>query len=193
MIIWMVEKLFYSAAPKILKILEEPPEKTLFILISEEPDQIITTILSRTLMVKIPKSDICGNGSSEEDKMNFETFRNWMRFCYAGKITELIGFAGEITKTGREKQKSFLNYALKVIGYCATMNYRQQVPEGIEGEELKFIVDFSPYITSDKLIDFNTLLNDAIYHVERNAHTPTLFLDLSLKIVRKFKPNFVPL
>ena len=55
MIIWMVEKLFHSAAPKILKILEEPPEKTLFILISENQDVIINTILSRTQLVKIPK------------------------------------------------------------------------------------------------------------------------------------------
>jgi len=35
--IWMAEKLYYSAAPKILKILEEPPEKTLFLLVSEDP------------------------------------------------------------------------------------------------------------------------------------------------------------
>jgi len=55
MIIWMAEKLFHSAAPKILKILEEPPEKTLFILISENQDQIISTILSRTQMVKVPR------------------------------------------------------------------------------------------------------------------------------------------
>jgi DNA polymerase III subunit delta' len=55
MVIWMVEKLYYAAAPKILKILEEPPEKTLFILISEDPEQIISTILSRTLLVKIPR------------------------------------------------------------------------------------------------------------------------------------------
>jgi len=55
MIIWMVEKLFHAAAPKILKILEEPPEKTLFILISENQDIIINTILSRTQLVKIPK------------------------------------------------------------------------------------------------------------------------------------------
>jgi DNA polymerase III subunit delta' len=55
MILWMVEKLYYSAAPKILKILEEPPEKTLFILISEDPELIISTIRSRTLLIKIPK------------------------------------------------------------------------------------------------------------------------------------------
>jgi DNA polymerase-3 subunit delta' len=54
MIIWMVEKLHYAAAPKILKILEEPPPKTLFILISENHHLIINTILSRTQLLKIP-------------------------------------------------------------------------------------------------------------------------------------------
>lgn len=54
MIIWMVEKLYHAAAPKILKILEEPPDKTLFILVSDHPDQIIKTILSRTQIVKFP-------------------------------------------------------------------------------------------------------------------------------------------
>jgi DNA polymerase III subunit delta' len=55
MIIWMVEKLFHAAGPKLLKILEEPPDKTLFILISENQDQIINTILSRTQVVKFPR------------------------------------------------------------------------------------------------------------------------------------------
>ncbi len=54
MIIWMVEKLYYAAAPKILKILEEPPPKTIFLLISENHHLIINTILSRTQLVKIP-------------------------------------------------------------------------------------------------------------------------------------------
>jgi len=53
MIIWMAERLFYSAAPKILKILEEPPDKTLFILISENHEDILKTIISRTQLVKL--------------------------------------------------------------------------------------------------------------------------------------------
>lgn len=54
MIIWMVEKLFHSAAPKLLKIFEEPPDKTLFILVAENQDNILKTILSRTQLIKIP-------------------------------------------------------------------------------------------------------------------------------------------
>jgi DNA polymerase-3 subunit delta' len=193
MIIWMVEKLNYAAAPKILKILEEPPEKTLFILVSEEPDQIIKTILSRTLMVKIPKAASSRIVNTEEDSVYFLTFRQWMRDCYGGKVLELIRFAADISKTGREKQKSFLSYSLKTIGWCASYNYLGQIPEGTEGEELKFITGFSPFITPDNLPGFHSLINDAIYHIERNAHPATLFLDLSLKIVRLFKPNFVSL
>lgn len=55
MIIWMADRLYHSAAPKILKILEEPPDKSLFILITENPEKIISTILSRTQAVKFPK------------------------------------------------------------------------------------------------------------------------------------------
>ncbi len=54
MIIWMVEKMNAPSANKLLKNLEEPSDKTLFILISENQEQIIATILSRAQLVKIP-------------------------------------------------------------------------------------------------------------------------------------------
>jgi DNA polymerase-3 subunit delta' len=53
-LIWMIEKLQYQAAPKLLKTLEEPPDGTLFLLIAEDKDDILKTILSRAQMVKIP-------------------------------------------------------------------------------------------------------------------------------------------
>jgi len=57
-IIWMVEKLYHQAAPKLLKSLEEPPEKTLFILIAENTEQILKTILSRVQLLKFkPHND----------------------------------------------------------------------------------------------------------------------------------------
>lgn len=54
-ILWCVDRLYHQAAPKLLKTLEEPEPKSLFILISEEPDKILNTILSRTQLVKIPR------------------------------------------------------------------------------------------------------------------------------------------
>ena len=57
MIIWLIEKMNHDSIPKILKILEEPPEKTLFILITEEPNNILKTITSRTQLVKLKPLD----------------------------------------------------------------------------------------------------------------------------------------
>ena len=54
-ILWSVDRLHHTAAPKLLKTLEEPDGQSLFILISEKPDQILSTILSRTQLVKIPR------------------------------------------------------------------------------------------------------------------------------------------
>ena len=41
----------------LLKILEEPPEKTLFILIAEHQEELLNTIRSRCFMIKVPKID----------------------------------------------------------------------------------------------------------------------------------------
>ena len=54
-IIWLPEKMKEVCSNKLLKIIEEPPHKTLFLLVSEEPDKIISTILSRTQRIDVPR------------------------------------------------------------------------------------------------------------------------------------------
>ncbi len=57
-IIWMAEKMRVDTANKLLKLLEEPPEKTVFLLIAEDGEELLATIKSRTALVKIPAIDI---------------------------------------------------------------------------------------------------------------------------------------
>ncbi len=54
MIIWMAEKMNTASANKLLKLIEEPPEKTIFILIAEDEEQIINTIRSRCQILHFP-------------------------------------------------------------------------------------------------------------------------------------------
>jgi DNA polymerase-3 subunit delta' len=54
MIIWLPEKMHPSAANKLLKLIEEPPDRTLFILVSDDPDKVLPTILSRCQLIRIP-------------------------------------------------------------------------------------------------------------------------------------------
>lgn len=53
MIIWLAEYLHPTAANALLKLLEEPPEKTVFLLVTYDHEQIIGTILSRVQLLKI--------------------------------------------------------------------------------------------------------------------------------------------
>lgn len=55
MIIWLPEKMHVSCANKLLKLLEEPPMKTVFLLVSEQPELLLTTIVSRTQEVRVPR------------------------------------------------------------------------------------------------------------------------------------------
>jgi DNA polymerase-3 subunit delta' len=54
MIIWLPELMKTEGANSILKILEEPPVKTIFIMVSNNTDRLLTTIQSRTQKVFIP-------------------------------------------------------------------------------------------------------------------------------------------
>lgn len=57
MIIWQPEKMNESCANKLLKLIEEPPEKTLFLLVSEQPERLLPTIVSRCQEIRVPRLD----------------------------------------------------------------------------------------------------------------------------------------
>lgn len=69
MIIWYPEKFNIASANKLLKIIEEPPAKTLFILVAHDAEQIINTILSRTQLVKV--------GRIEDEELQVELVKKY--------------------------------------------------------------------------------------------------------------------
>jgi DNA polymerase-3 subunit delta' len=55
MIIWQPEEMNADCANKLLKILEEPPVKTIFLLVTEDANKLMVTIQSRTQLIRVPK------------------------------------------------------------------------------------------------------------------------------------------
>jgi len=55
LLMWMPEEMNTACANKLLKILEEPPKKTVFILVAESSEKILQTIISRTQIVTVPR------------------------------------------------------------------------------------------------------------------------------------------
>jgi DNA polymerase-3 subunit delta' len=58
----------------------------------------------------------------------------------------------------------------------------------IKGAEEKFIKDFSKIINLPKIENFNKLINEATYHLERNGSAKMIFMDLSLQLSKTINP-----
>ncbi len=56
-IIWLPERMNIECANKLLKLIEEPPQQTVFIMVCEEPDKLLETIRSRVQRIDIRKTD----------------------------------------------------------------------------------------------------------------------------------------
>ncbi len=217
MIIWLPEKMNVSCANKLLKILEEPPEKTVFLLITDNREDVLPTVISRTQPLKVMGIDgvslisalkkefgeeqqnlaeICklSRGSylkaknyihaSEETKYNFENFVEIMRLAYARNIGKSIEWATNISKIGREKQKSFLDYGLKFIRENFVYDYNNQEISYMLKLEKEFAQKFSPFINEKNTELITEEFEKAHYHIERNANAKILFTDLSFKIMK---------
>jgi len=225
MIIWQAEKMNQEAANKLLKILEEPPENTLFLLVCENEDQLLRTIISRTQLIKIFKiNDIelinalierhnvspevakniahiaDGNYSAaltlidetENAKLNLLTFQKLMRISFKFDAKGVMAWIDEIAAAGRERQKQFLNYALRIMRESLIINYANGSLVKLSTEEENFVKNFSPFIHINNIEGIVEELNKAYYHMERNANVKILFMDLAIKFNRLLnlqKPN----
>jgi DNA polymerase-3 subunit delta' len=219
MIIWLPEKMHPSTSNKLLKLIEEPPEKTLFLLVSEEPDKIIPTILSRCQLVKIPKfsdSDIVGYlmqkhniplekaddiarvsignmnralelCSTEESSLaNLEKFRNLMRFAWKKDIISIISWSEEIAQAGRESQKNFISFSLRMLreNLMLTLGQKKNNIVYLSGQEQDFSGKFHPFINQNNVNQLADELNLVYSHIEANGNARIIFLDLGLKVSR---------
>jgi len=222
MIIWLPEKMHLSTANKLLKMVEEPPEKTLFLLVSDEPDKVIPTILSRCQLVKIPSFrpgavkayikekfnfdeirtadisrvangniiraiELCENESSS--RVNLEHFKNLMRYAWKRDIISLIAWSEEVAAIGREPQKSFISYSLRLVreNLMLTLDQMKNSIVYLTDEESKFSANFHPFINHDNIAPFTEELNLAYAHIEANGNAKVVFLDLALKLTKLIK------
>ncbi len=220
LIMWLPELMNISASNKLLKIIEEPPAKTLFLLVSENSDRIITTILSRTQLVKVlpAKEDEIAQyladryeisieeatnfahlaernvaeaihliKHSESSSFNIENFVQWMRICYKRDVAETINWVDGIAKAGREDQKSFLKYCLQMFRNAIVGHYTGGETVTLTAEQSAFLKKFAPFINHNNIVPLSEAIEEAHYHIERNANPKIMFLDVSLKIFLQLK------
>ena len=110
---WMPEYLGNSGN-KLLKLIEEPPEKTLFIFVAESEEKVLGTILSRTQLVKIPALDNQEVAAALEQKAGLSPDKALEIAALAdGNYREAIQLSGHNGEDWQSYLRDWLNALLK--------------------------------------------------------------------------------
>jgi DNA polymerase-3 subunit delta' len=121
---------------------------------------------------------------SEEIKLNFNRFVQVMRLAYIRDVSGIYKWAGDVSALGREKQKNFLIYALRMIRGNYLMNMKNRNMVRLSTKELVFSEKFSAFINHDNANEITDELNKACLHIEANANPKIVFMDLALKLLK---------
>ena len=192
-IIWMAEKMNVHAANKILKTIEEPSKKTIFILICENENEILATIRSRCQKVYFRHQSVDNQEVNEE---NEGLFVSWARSAFRAKndksaILDLIDFAEKMSSKTREEHKAFMRFCLSVFRDCLLYNYR--VIDNSEKYKCGLVLSkFAPFVHESNIELFCDEIEKGYLEIERNGNSKIIFLDTSINLSRilHMKPSF---
>lgn len=186
LIIWLAERMNTPAANELLKTLEEPSEGTLILLVCENRDKMLSTIISRVQTVVVPS---IASGFSAEKKAAFgKMFVSWMRLLFKLNMRTLSAWVDQIHTLGREQQKQFLQYSQEAIRACFLKTVAGiALPGELEFGDEKFDTSFPAMITTRNVEKMNDAITDTIYAIERNAYAKISFMQLSFTMSKLIK------
>ena len=215
-IIWLPERMNIECANKLLKLLEEPPAQTVFIMACETPDRLLETIRSRVQRIdvhRIGTDDIrealvnqrgisddaaqriarMANGSwlqalellsaDSENELFLDMFQTLMRLAYQRKVKDLKTWSERMASLGREKQKRFLEYFLRLIRENFMYNFHQQELCYMTQREEDFARNFARFVNEANILPISDLANLAIRDIGQNANAKIVFFDFALQMI----------
>ena len=216
--IWYPELMHPTAANAILKILEEPPENTIYLLITNNYENILNTIISRTQLVSVP---VFENGDVHEYLVSSHKAEPQLAMKTAEMAEGNLRKAITLIELGETLEYEIFQDWMR---NCWAQNYEQLVLECEEFNRLnkntqrsrlvyalslirgslmaygtlvvahatnekKFLQDFGNALKIEGLSSIYEMINLAIYHLERNANARILFLNLSLQITNSIRDS----
>ncbi len=215
-LVWLPERMNTECANKILKLLEEPPSQTVFIMVSEEPDRLLETIRSRVQRIdvkRIADDDVrkalvekrgltedmaqritrMANGNwlkalqmlstDSENELFLDMFQSLMRLAYQRKVKDLKAWSEHMAAMGRERQKRFLEYFLRLVRENFMYNFQQPDLCYMTQREEDFARNFARFINEANVLPITDLANVAIRDIGQNANAKIVFFDFALQMI----------
>lgn len=210
--IWCPELLNSSAANAILKVLEEPPENTLYLLVSHDYESIIPTIISRTQLFSIPpfETDVITNHLQNHYNIEREKAEHLSRLSEnsLGEALKLMENPNEMTfqsfqnwmqcnykqdhgtlvKLAEDFSKSSKSEQRSLLSYGITLIRNAILAKDsddlltVSGAEKEFVVKFGKTLPNETLESIYLEMNEVLWNLSRNANPKISFLSLSLRI-----------
>ena len=182
-VVYLPEKMNVQAANALLKMVEEPPEKTLFIFITQAPEKVLVTISSRCLHMRIqPLSleaeaevharEAAGVAALQDlfhDILDAIVARDFLKALETGEAVSELKV--------REQQKSFCKLAgedLRRIFLLQKMPQLARIPEGTEDYYARMARSLKPTFARRAL----AVMDRSLLLVERNVNQKILFTDM---------------
>lgn len=182
-VVYLPEKMNVQAANALLKMVEEPPEKTLFIFITQAPEKVLVTISSRCLHMRIqPLSleaeaevharEAAGVAALQDlfhDILDAIVARDFL------KALETVEAVSDLKV--REQQKNFCRLAsedLRRVFLLQKMPQLARIPEGTEDYYARMARSLKPTFARRAL----AVMDRSLLLVERNVNQKILFTDM---------------
>ncbi len=212
LLLWMPEYLG-NEGNKLLKLIEEPPANTLFILVAENESLVLPTIISRCQTVRIPQIDLRDTATalvlrsklSEEQAMQIagvsegnyrealqliqhaeedwqSLLREWLNAVLKSGPVAQVKWVDVISAVGREKQKQFLRYFTHLLEQSIRLRTMGEEHLPLTGAEKDFAIRLNKLCDISQQQAITQQLDEAAYHIERNANAKMLFMALTIKL-----------
>ena len=211
LVLWMPEYLG-KEGNKLLKLIEEPPDNTIFILVAASEENILPTILSRCQFVKVPRlsTDEIESALMGRAKLVPEKAKQ-VAILAEGNYREALHLIQHSDQDYISMIKDWLNAILK-MGPLAQLKWVEEMSKLGREQQKQFLKYFNHLLEhsirlktmgSDLPLDsdlkdfalrinkiagvsqMESIVNEldkSIYHIERNANPKMLFMALSIKL-----------
>jgi len=116
----------------------------------------------------------------------FKLFTDFVRLSYTTNFKQMIDFVEDINQQGRERQKSFIEYCIRMFNENFLINNASQSFK-LTKDEFEFSKNFSKFVNKTNISSIYKELTNAYYEISRNGSSKIIFLDLMLKISQLLK------
>ena len=117
-----------------------------------------------------------------EDELFLDLFMSLMRLAYQRNLSQLRKWSDTVAAMGREKQKRFLAYFLRMVRENFMYNFHQPELNYMTQREEQFAQNFARFINEANVLAISDLTNRATRDIGQNANGKIVFFDFALQI-----------